>query len=158
MISAYCRAIEREINRAREAEANKDSEHVGTIGQRIELDVTLVSTKHFDNDFGGTDLLIWRDAAGNRLKWWASGSCEWAPALNATYHVKATVKGHAEYQGVRETILTRVREFDPEAAALAKAAAKVAAKERAKERRNAPPPEATQSPVCATSGIAEALS
>lgn len=156
MISAYCRAIEREINRAREAEANKDSEYIGTVGARIELDLTLVSTKHFDNDFGGTDLLIWRDAAGNRIKWWASGSCGWAPALNATYHVKATVKDHAEYQGIKETVVNRMQEFDPEAAALAKAAAKVAAKARAKERRNAPPPEATPSPACATNGQFEA--
>jgi hypothetical protein len=120
MISAYCRAIEREINRAREAEANKDSEYIGTVGARIELDLTLVSTKHFDNDFGGT------------------------------------VKDHAEYQGIKETVVNRMQEFDPEAAALAKAAAKVAAKARAKGRRNAPPPEATPSPACATNGQFEA--
>jgi hypothetical protein len=152
MISAYCRATERELNRRREAEAGKASEHVGTVGQRIEMDVTLISTKHFDSEWGGSDLLVFVDSAGNRIKWWASGSCGWAPALGATYHVKATVKEHGEYNSVRETICNRMAEFDPQAAAEAKIAAKAAAKERAKAKRAAPALGATASPMDALAG------
>ncbi len=128
MIAAHAHATEREIERRRRAEANKSSEWIGKVGARIEADVTMVSTKFFDNNYGGTDLILFVDDAGNRIKWWASAQCGWAPAIGGRYHVRATVKAHEEYKGIKETIVTRVQEFDPEAATRAKEAAKAARK------------------------------
>lgn len=137
MIAAHARATERDIERRRRAETDKASEWIGEAGARIELDVTMISSKFFENDFGGTEMIIFHDAAGNRLKWWASARGTWAPAIGSNYHVKATIKACDEYHGVKETVVSRVQEFDPEAAARAKAAAKDLARQRAKEKRTA---------------------
>jgi len=135
MVAAHARATERELERRRQAEGAKNSEWVGQPKERIETDLTLVSTKFFDNDFGGTNLMMFTDPAGNRIKWWASASAGWEPAIGSTSHVKATVKEHAEYKGIKETVVSRVQEYDPAAAAAAKAAAKEAARARAKAKR-----------------------
>ena len=135
MIAAYARATERELKRKQITEANKNSQYIGTVGERIELDLTMLSTKYFENDFGGSDLIVFVDDAGNRFKWWSSASNSWAPAIGGKYHVRASVKAHEVYNSIRETTLSRVQQYDPEAAAQAKVAAKEAAKQRAREKR-----------------------
>lgn len=83
------------------------SAHVGKVGERLELELELVSTKLIDGHFGTTTLATFDDGQGNQLKWFASNFPTWAIGEKAT--VKATVKAHDEYQGVKQTLLTRVR-------------------------------------------------
>ena len=58
------------------------------------------------NDWGLTTLVMFRDAVGNKAKWFASGSCGFE--VDSVVTVKATVKDHEEYRGSRQTTLSRV--------------------------------------------------
>lgn len=108
------------------------------MGARIETDVTMVSTKFFDNAYGGTELILFVDDAGNRMTWWASAQRARAPALGGRYHVRATVKAHERYNGIKETVVSRVHEYDLEAAARAKEGAKQRSRQRRTARQAAP--------------------
>lgn len=79
------------------------------------------------------------DADGNRVKWFASSKSLAMPdgsfaALveGQTVTLKATVKKHDEYKGIRETVLTRGDVSTPEIAAAAadKADARIDRRER----------------------------
>jgi hypothetical protein len=82
------------------------SEHVGTVKKREEFVITVDRLTPRDSTHGLTTFVTMHDPAGNQLRWNASGS----PDLEATksYRVKATVKNHAEYKGIKQTTLLRV--------------------------------------------------
>lgn len=75
MIAAHARATRVRSNAVGAPRPAGTASGLGNVGARIETDVTMVSTKFFDNDCGGTDLMLFIDDAGNRIKCWASAQC-----------------------------------------------------------------------------------
>ena len=73
--------------------------------------VTVVNTRTFENDWGTTELVSMTDEAGNVFKWFASGGARTNDGDDVTegetYTLVATIKGHGEYAGVKETNLNR---------------------------------------------------
>lgn len=100
-------AYDRELARKREADdAAATSTHQGTVGKRAVFALTLLSFRVLPGDYGPRCLTKWRDAAGNRFTWYATG--EHAPAeVGDTVNLKATVKAHESKRGFAETLLTR---------------------------------------------------
>lgn len=98
-----------EIERARKAAR----EHVGTVGQRAEFDVTLGATRSFRrpsySGFGEETVVIYvfRDDAGNKLVWFTSGAGLYLREGQKA-RIRATVKKHDEYDGEPQTRLSRV--------------------------------------------------
>jgi len=125
IISAYNRHLEQEL--AKKYERDHPSEYFGTVGEREVFTLTVIGTRDIESDFGQSTLVMFRDANGNRAKWFCSGECPLP--LDVPVIVKATVKSHEEYKSSKQTLLTRVAEYDVAAEAQAKEAAKVAAKE-----------------------------
>lgn len=80
------------------------SKHLGTVGQKLEIDVEVLDTRLLDS---GSTLVSMRDQAGNTLKWFASGK---APSKGTQARIQATVKAHNTFRGRDETILTRCKE------------------------------------------------
>lgn len=111
------------------------SQHVGVVGDRMILTLTVASTRVMPpGEWGVSTLVMFRDEAGNSLKWFGSGDrSDWKEGDVVT--VKATIKGHEEYKGTKQTMLTRVQEFDPGEEATKKAVAKEAAKMKAAEAK-----------------------
>ncbi len=108
LIGAYERYLGREIEKAKKFADEKNSVFLGEVKKRQEFKaLTLTFWKSFDGQFGVTTLFKFRDPAGNVLTWWASGE----PDLEkgGTYDLKATVKKHEEYNGVKQTVLTRAK-------------------------------------------------
>jgi hypothetical protein len=127
-VSAYERAVKGEARRV-EREALKDtSDHFGAAGDKIgrklsaadkrkgatahdALTVTVKMTKLFDGHYGTNELVSMTDAAGNVFKWFASGEARSDDGERITegetYTLVATIKGHGEYAGVKETNLNR---------------------------------------------------
>lgn len=109
MLSAWRTAMgrEEEVNRREVAmvEVRAQSVHQGTIGERSVFTLKVIDLKELTSDFGVTDLWILEDEAGNRFKWFSSGSVRME--VDETVSLKATVKGHGEYNGVKETVITR---------------------------------------------------
>jgi len=85
-----------------------DSNHVGNIGERIEMIVTPKSIFERSSDYGVTGIHSIQDDSGNHLTWFASGGTSWLDK-GTTYKVKATVKDHKEFNGVKQTVINRVK-------------------------------------------------
>ena len=92
----------REMGKKEDAKREVVSNYVGNVGERIEITTTPECVYEGENDFGyyyiykmvvGDDVLVWKTN-----KWLT-------PETEIT--LKATVKGHSEYRGVKQTELTR---------------------------------------------------
>ena len=111
------RAEERDQARlAREAQ-RAASVHVGTLGERLDITVTLVHNTSWDTQFGGTNLFVMVDDSGNTLTWKTSSwpRCAGADGYSVAASrgdritMRATVKSHGHYQGNAQTLLTRCK-------------------------------------------------
>lgn len=104
-IVAYRRATEQEVKRAAWKNA-PDGGHFGEVGKRTVLPaLTVQLVRYIDGNYGTTTLVVFTDEQNRRYKWFASGSREFH--ADERYVGKATVKQHGEYQGRKETVLTR---------------------------------------------------
>ena len=121
-IEAERRKAEEERIRAEEAR-KAISQHIGEIGERIEVEVTLEKEFSFEVPSfkgWGTDtktIYIFADAAGNKFVW-KSTACLWQnddddhmkPVCEGdTVKIKATVKDHTEYKDEKQTEIQRVK-------------------------------------------------
>lgn len=122
---AYARWQERTL--IRQAEKRAPSQWVGQPGDRLTLDLEIKAIRYIEGDYGVTTLYTFVDGAGNQFKWFSSRgisvpsgwkrSRERLPDIDygrpaeAGDKVKlaATVKGHDEWKGHKQTVLTRGR-------------------------------------------------
>lgn len=95
------------------AERKAISQHVGEIGKRLDLELTVRGVASFQrpvfgsfNRFETRYVVRMRDAAGNVFVWFADAPQE----VGATLRVRGTVKAHNEYEGEKQTVLQRVKE------------------------------------------------
>jgi len=96
-----------EAKQKKAEEEKKASEHVGNINDKIEVackDFTCVSS--WDGMYGMTFLYKFTDANGNVFIWYASSSVQ---DEDRVISVKGTIKDHSEYNGLKQTVLTRCR-------------------------------------------------
>jgi hypothetical protein len=108
-VAAHGRAVEAELRRTKEREGAKESAFVGTVGERFRgVLVTLQSSRTIQtNGYGDLVLNKFLDAQGNVLTWFTSGGVDLAIGEQAL--LDGTVKDHKEYQGAKETQLTRCK-------------------------------------------------
>jgi hypothetical protein len=112
------------------------SEWVGEIGKRLDgLEVTCESVKGFEGQYGYCGIHKLVTAAGDRIVWFASGD-GWIKE-GETVTVSATVKGHNEFRGAKETAVSRVTVWTEEGVEKAKAKAERAAARAAKKAAKA---------------------
>ena len=83
------------------------SQFQGTIGARLEIEVTVVSTYKGDGYYGPYTAHTFEDADGNRYSW-STGSKSWE--VGSAHHIRATVKDHKTYKNTNVTVLTRCME------------------------------------------------
>ena len=99
--------MKREERKNKEREQmGAQSEYVGTVGERYTFPVKEIKLlTSFFNDYGEVFLYRFIDTDDNVLMWFASSKLK---DDNATA-IKATIKAHNERDGVKQTILTRVK-------------------------------------------------
>jgi hypothetical protein len=104
-LAAYHRALAREA----EQQARARSRWFGSPGRREEFTLTVAGITWLPDTYsyhgGSKPLYLLRDPHGNIAKWFASRDQGWRDG--DTIRVRATVKAHGEWHGVRETQLTR---------------------------------------------------
>ena len=88
--------------------ATSSSEYVGTVGERLELDLTVDSAIELDSSYGRTTMHVMSDVNGNCFVW-TTTSKHWSAGTHK--HIRGTVKQHKEYKGRRQTILSRCIEI-----------------------------------------------
>ena len=110
MVSFAMNQWEREEKKAEEKNNTNTlpSEWQGNIKERLTLNgLTVKFTKDIASNFGLTVLVKLQDANGNNFAWFASN----CPDLDKgdVVNLTGTVKAHNEYQGAKETVLTRCK-------------------------------------------------
>lgn len=84
-----------------------ESEYVGSIGERLELFLTVERAIELDGSYGHSTMHLMRDDCGN-LFVWTTASKSWS--ARTEHHIKGTVKDHRKYKGEKQTVLTRCLE------------------------------------------------
>lgn len=87
------------------AEMCAKSQHFGEVGKRTVYDLTVTRVTITETDYGPMTVVGFIDGQGNAAVWFASGLKDFS--VGQKLKVKATVKGHDEYKGLKQTILTR---------------------------------------------------
>lgn len=88
-------------------EASK-SEFQGTIGQRLEISVTVTKVVALETQYGVSKMYIMQDANEN-LYMWTTTAKNWEEG--EVHNIRGTVKEHKMYRGNKETVLTRCTEI-----------------------------------------------
>lgn len=81
-----------------------NSKFQGSIGDRLELDLEVISAHKRDGYYGEQTIHYMVDAAGNQYLW-STASKSWE--VGDKRHIKGTVKDHKVIRNVETTVLTR---------------------------------------------------
>lgn len=84
-----------------------ESEYVGTIGERIELTVSIEKVCQFEGQYGFSNYHVMKSTDGNVFIW-NTASKNWG--TGTIHHIRGTVKDFKEYNGIKETVLIRCSE------------------------------------------------
>lgn len=108
VISSYQRFLGKEEVRRNARKAMASSEFIGTVGKREIFEVTVVGEHTFESNFqyGPQSFTLFRmqDVNGNVCIWkTGTGALE----VGKTYKLKATVKEHAVWKEIKQTVLQR---------------------------------------------------
>lgn len=95
--------------KARAAAVGREPQHLGAIGQRLTIPVTVEFSRSFDGQYGTRTLVKFRTAEGDLVQWWATGFFEVENGAQVT--VTGTVKAHETDRYSKEpvTVLTRCK-------------------------------------------------
>lgn len=109
LVSSYSRHLEKQ----RETAAKVPTKHVGTVGERENFKVRILSVIPTEGAFGATFVVKMQDEQANVLTWFASSEPGKDLPQNELIEIVATVKAHKEFRDVPQTIITRVKRFVP---------------------------------------------
>jgi len=84
----------------------KTYEWIGTLGERIDLTVTINKSMTFQQFHGAIRIIIATDSNGNKIKIKSTG--KFNPVEGKTINIKGTVKKHGFYSNIKQTELSRV--------------------------------------------------
>ena len=105
--------IAREAEEKRIKEQKAISQHIGSIGDKIELDAVLEKSAWFEipsfRGYGTDTMHIYtfRDESGDAIIWKTSKGL--GIENGSKVHVKGTIKEHNEYDNEKQTVLTRCK-------------------------------------------------
>ena len=129
-VEAVLRGIDSRAERmgqwvAKQAMIDAASEHFGEVGQRVDLELVFERKfwlePAFGSKFGGKYMVLCRTPDGNIVKYMGNSDCMiynmiqrdgWVDVgddlqRGQTFKVKATIKSHDLYKGVKQTSITR---------------------------------------------------
>lgn len=106
-VGSFYNEQDRIVERKAQAAAMGESQHVGSLKQRLNLELSLLTCRAFSHDdlYGTRYLVKFVDRSGNQFAWFTGRPVEMA--RDEFHVVRATVKAHTEFKGVKETTITR---------------------------------------------------
>jgi hypothetical protein len=87
------------------AALNANRVHVGTVGQKVTLTITVVHLVVLEGMYGTNYIFICEDADQNTIIYKGKSDC--MPGKGHTVTVTATVKEHGVREGVKQTVIQR---------------------------------------------------
>ena len=107
VIPARRRAL-KDAERERRHEVNcLLSKHFGVVGARYTIEATAEAKLWIDTQYGGTYLLKFRDGDGRSFIWWSNSQDMGKIQVADEIKIAVTVKDHNEYEGEKQTQVTR---------------------------------------------------
>jgi len=104
--NAYHKSIDNEKKYAVECKAkNEKVEFVGDIKERREFILTVKHVHEFCSQWGVVFINICEDQKGNPIV--CKGGFNWEDRINTTIKIKATIKAHDIYKGLKQTVINR---------------------------------------------------
>lgn len=82
------------------------SNHFGTVGERIELNVTVEHITTYDGTYGTNNRYKLRTDDGNVAIWFTTNN---GLKVDKKYYGKCTISKHSVFNGIQQTILTRCK-------------------------------------------------
>jgi hypothetical protein len=109
LVASAVQAYRRELAdiEASKLKSANPSKHVGMVGDKLTINATVTRCIQKDGMYGITTIIALLDDVGNEYTWFASGCHEYK--VGQSVRGKGTVKAHNEYQGTKQTILTRCK-------------------------------------------------
>lgn len=92
----------------RKAKAGLKNEYFGNVKDKVTVEVTITKRIGFDTNWGSSMLFIMQDDEGRQFKTVNAGSFN--AQLGDKVKIKGTIKAQEEYKGIKQTVLTRVKE------------------------------------------------
>lgn len=92
-----------------ERESGAASKHIGAVGDKVKIEVEVYSKGFHESMYGTTVRLNMKDAAGNVIVTFGTGSDLWDMEVGEKYTIKGTIKSLDSYNGIEQTMLTRVK-------------------------------------------------
>ncbi len=106
-VAGHGRILEREIETRRNAKTGgRPSQHVGGVGQRLDLKLEVQRVNSKPTDYGMLHIISMRDE-DNNLFVWKTGSTSAAPGDRLS--VRGTIQKHDEFRGELQTVLSRCK-------------------------------------------------
>lgn len=108
LIPVFSKAMSRQYYQKKEPSGAKSNEWVGQIGQKIPpTKIRVIRTRSLTGAFGPVQLVSMEDEQGNVFVWFNNSRQNMEE--NKEYTITGTVKKHDDYQGRKQTHLTRVK-------------------------------------------------
>ena len=91
-----------------QSNTNITNEYFGKEKDKISLNLTCKSIYQTESYYGFTTIISFISDSGHIFVWYASGAHD-EFTKGESYTIKATIKGHKEYKGTKQTIITRAK-------------------------------------------------
>ena len=83
-----------------------NSDFIGEIGQRLDIEATLIKAKEVESNYGNGHFYVFEDFSGNQMIWTTTAR---VLEVGVVYKFRGTIKALNEYRGVKQTVLTNCR-------------------------------------------------
>jgi hypothetical protein len=96
--------------------SNNKSKHLGKVGQKLPMELTILNVHSFEGGFGNTNVYNMIDSEGNYVtkfgvindRYLTSGK---KVSVGSKVRFNATVKKHDQFNGSKQTTIGRVSKF-----------------------------------------------
>ena len=106
LVPTYAKAMERIAERKRKQKDDANSCYLGNVGEKITAQIKDCSfVRAFESMYGNSYLYKFHDVNGNVLMWFASKQIGETKCKS----IVGTVKEHKDFNGIKQTILTRCK-------------------------------------------------
>ena len=82
---------------------------LGEVGKRVSFKAYFMGARPFENRFGIKFLVKFLTESGQQIVWWTTGDFPDHKEVGKLFNLKATIKGHEEYLGCKQTNVLRVK-------------------------------------------------
>lgn len=116
LLASLIPTYRKEVSKRLVIECDSNSNYVGNVGDKLSLTLTYNKSISYESQYGTGYFHFFFDADGNVFKWSTNKGMTirindrtYSLDQGATVKISGTIKGHEEYKGMKQTIITRCK-------------------------------------------------